>query len=73
MAPCRDGLSLRFGEAAEPQQRVVKLFGIRGLAWNDPTLAIDWPVKAEDAILSDKDQRLGRLADFVTPFHYDET
>lgn len=45
----------------------------QGLAWDDPTLAIDWPVKAEDAILSDKDQRLGRLADFVTPFRYDET
>lgn len=40
----------------------------QGLAWNDPTLAIDWPVKPEDAILSDKDRRLGRFADLVTPF-----
>jgi dTDP-4-dehydrorhamnose 3,5-epimerase len=40
----------------------------QGLAWDDPTLAIDWPVKPEDAILSDKDRRRGRFADFVAPF-----
>jgi dTDP-4-dehydrorhamnose 3,5-epimerase len=40
----------------------------QGLAWDDPMLSIDWPVKPEDAILSDKDRRRGRFADFVTPF-----
>lgn len=40
----------------------------RGLIWNDPTLAIDWPVAAADAVLSDKDRKLPRFADFVSPF-----
>jgi dTDP-4-dehydrorhamnose 3,5-epimerase len=35
----------------------------RGVAWNDPALGIDWGVAAEAATLSDKDQRLPRLAD----------
>lgn len=43
----------------------------RGLAWDDPTLAINWPVVPENAILSDKDRKLGRFADFVTPFCYE--
>jgi dTDP-4-dehydrorhamnose 3,5-epimerase len=43
----------------------------RGLIWNDPTLAIGWPVAASDAVLSDKDRRLPRFADFVSPFRYD--
>lgn len=33
-----------------------------GLLWNDPALGIDWPVTAEDAVLSDKDQALPPLA-----------
>jgi dTDP-4-dehydrorhamnose 3,5-epimerase len=39
-----------------------------GLAWNDPTLAIPWPVKPPDAVLSDKDRALGAFRDFVSPF-----
>src|SRR5882724_8376038 len=35
-----------------------------GLIWNDPALAVPWPVAAQDAVLSDKDHRLGRFADF---------
>jgi dTDP-4-dehydrorhamnose 3,5-epimerase len=42
-----------------------------GLVWNDPDLAIDWPVPPQDVVLSDKDRKLGRLADFTTPFRYD--
>jgi dTDP-4-dehydrorhamnose 3,5-epimerase len=45
----------------------------QGLIWNDPTLAIDWPVAAPDAVLSDKDRKLPRFADFVSPFRYDRT
>lgn len=40
----------------------------RGLLWNDPALAIAWPVDAAGAILSDKDRRQPRLADIGTPF-----
>lgn len=40
----------------------------RGLAWDDPALAIDWPVSAEQAILSDKDRRQPKLADLDPPF-----
>ena len=42
-----------------------------GLIWNDPALAIDWPVAAQDVVLSDKDLKLGRLADFASPFRYE--
>ena len=42
-----------------------------GLIWNDPTLAIEWPVTADEVVLSDKDLKLGRFADFVSPFKYE--
>lgn len=34
-----------------------------GILWNDPALGIDWPVKSDAAILSDKDRRLPLLKD----------
>jgi dTDP-4-dehydrorhamnose 3,5-epimerase len=43
----------------------------KGLIWNDPTLAVPWSVSAADAVLSDKDRKLPRLADFASPFRYD--
>src|SRR5262249_15759716 len=42
-----------------------------GLIWNDPTLSVAWPISVADVMLSDKDQKLGRFADFVSPFRYD--
>src|SRR5882724_7652447 len=41
-----------------------------GLIWNDRDLAIDWPVAPGEVVLSDKDLKLGRFADFVSPFTY---
>ena len=35
----------------------------RGVIWNDPDLALPWPVPAGDALLSDKDNLLPRLAE----------
>jgi dTDP-4-dehydrorhamnose 3,5-epimerase len=40
----------------------------RGLHWNDPALAIAWPVSAEEAVLSDKDRRHPTLAEL--PAHF---
>ena len=37
----------------------------RGLAWDDPDLALPWPVAAGRAVLSDKDRRLPRLRDIT--------
>ena len=35
----------------------------RGVAWNDPELGIPWPIAPDEAILSEKDRVLPRLAD----------
>lgn len=37
----------------------------KGLLWNDPQLAIPWPVSESEAILSDKDRRLPRLSELL--------
>lgn len=41
-----------------------------GLAWDDPELAIDWPVEASQAVLSDKDRRHPRLRDLPHYFAF---
>ena len=38
------------------------------LAWDDPTLAIDWQVPSGKVILSDKDRHHPLFKDFITPF-----
>jgi dTDP-4-dehydrorhamnose 3,5-epimerase len=35
----------------------------RAVIWNDPDLALPWPVAPKDVLLSDKDKTLPRLAD----------
>lgn len=42
----------------------------RGLFWNDPEIGIDWPIEADDAILSDKDRVQPRLADLPPAFSF---
>jgi len=39
-----------------------------GIIWNDPDLAIDWPIK--DPMLSDKDNKLQKFKEFNSPFLY---
>ena len=42
-----------------------------GIRWNDPDIAIPWPFKDADIIMSDKDRRLPLLKEFASPFAYD--
>jgi dTDP-4-dehydrorhamnose 3,5-epimerase len=42
-----------------------------GIIWNDPGIAVEWPITDLDPILSDKDQGLQQLKDFVSPYQYD--
>ncbi len=41
----------------------------RGVIWNDPDLALPWPVAPNAAVLSDKDARLPRLGECDPWFH----
>ena len=40
----------------------------RGIAWDDPDLALPWPFEPGDVQLSDKDRRAPRLRDLPTAF-----
>ena len=40
----------------------------KGLLWNDPALGINWPIPEDEAVLSEKDRKLPRLAELITPF-----
>jgi dTDP-4-dehydrorhamnose 3,5-epimerase len=42
----------------------------RGVIWNDPDLAVAWPISEQTAILSDKDRVLPRLRDCEPWFRY---
>lgn len=38
------------------------------IAWDDPTLAIDWKVAPADVLLSEKDRHHQQFSEFVSPF-----
>ncbi|MBV9758028.1 MAG: dTDP-4-dehydrorhamnose 3,5-epimerase [Alphaproteobacteria bacterium] len=42
----------------------------RGVIWNDPDLALPWPLAGEAAVLSDKDRKLPTLAAAAGWFRY---
>ncbi|MCL4752351.1 MAG: dTDP-4-dehydrorhamnose 3,5-epimerase [Myxococcales bacterium] len=41
-----------------------------GVAWDDPAFGIEWPIATNDAVLSDKDRKLPRLADLPAHFSW---
>jgi dTDP-4-dehydrorhamnose 3,5-epimerase len=43
----------------------------RGVAWDDPDLAVSWPVDRQRAVLSDRDRRNPRLRDIASYFAYE--
>jgi dTDP-4-dehydrorhamnose 3,5-epimerase len=42
-----------------------------GIRWDDPDVAIDWPLPKSGAVLSPKDMMLPFLRDFDSPFLYE--
>jgi dTDP-4-dehydrorhamnose 3,5-epimerase len=44
----------------------------RGIAWNDPDVAIDWPLSAEELIVSARDSAAPLLRELAQelPFEY---
>ena len=42
-----------------------------GLVWNDPDLALPWPLDGATPMVADKDATLPTSADFESPFDYD--
>ncbi len=41
-----------------------------GILWNDTRLGIKWPIDVTAAVLSEKDLKLPRFDDYISPFQY---
>lgn len=41
-----------------------------GIAWNDPDIAVKWPISANDISLSERDKSHPVFKDFDSPFEY---
>ena len=39
-----------------------------GIAWDDPDIAVHWPIPVEDISLSERDRRHPRFKEFISPF-----
>lgn len=39
-----------------------------GIAWDDPDIAVQWPIPAEDISLSERDKHHPCFGDFISPF-----
>ena len=44
----------------------------RGIAWDDPSLGIDWRLSPTNLVLADKDRKHPRLADVEPTFQYSQ-
>jgi dTDP-4-dehydrorhamnose 3,5-epimerase len=43
-----------------------------GILWNDPALKIAWPIDESQALISPRDLKLPPLAEYASPFAYDD-
>ena len=43
-----------------------------GIHWNDPAIAVRWPLDPAEAVLSAKDAALPQLASFASPFSWEK-
>lgn len=39
-----------------------------GIAWDDPNIAVQWPISAEDISLSERDKHHPSFKEFISPF-----
>lgn len=56
-------------DVAEIQYKCTGIYnnkGESGILWNDPKIGIDWPIKIENALLSEKDKRAQTLAQWLS-------
>jgi len=56
-------------DVAEIQYKCTGIYnnkGESGILWNDPQIGIDWPIKIENALLSEKDKRAQTLAEWLS-------